>query len=113
MRYIKWISLVAILCIAETLISWGKQKQVFIYRLIQKDNQEMYDEAMVVSCLQGIVNRNRPQVYLTSSKNSLPDYWLKKFTTEGRWLQGAKIDTLESLDKLFDLVRREIIGSSI
>jgi hypothetical protein len=37
-----------------------------------------------------------------------PDYWLKKFNMEGRWLQGSKIDTLESLDNLFELAKGEI-----
>jgi hypothetical protein len=73
----------------------------------------MYDEAMVAACLQGIINRGGPEIYITSKVNQNPDYWLKKFTMEGQWLQGSKIDTLENLDQLFDLAKKNIRGAII
>ncbi|MGV8096231.1 MAG: GxGYxYP domain-containing protein [Mangrovibacterium sp.] len=109
----KWIYLGVALCIAEAVISCEKQDQIYIYNLTQKDSKEMYDEAIVVSCLQGIVNRKGPKVYVISQVNRTPDYWFKKFTSEGRWLQGIKTDTLENLDQLFDLARDEIKGAII
>ena len=109
----KWICLLAAIIIVATIISCNKQKHIYIYHITQKDNIEMYDEAMVVSCLQGIINRKGPRVYVTSQAKIHPTYWLKKFTTEGRWLQGAIIDSLENLDELFDLARKEVKGAII
>ena len=68
----------------------------------------MYDEAMVVSCLQGIINREGPSIYVISQSHPNPSFWLQKLTTAGRWLQGTKIDTLNSLDELFYLARNQI-----
>jgi hypothetical protein len=104
----KLISLLAAIIIVVTIISCNKQKHIYIYHITQKDNIEMYDEAMVVSCLQGIINRKGPRVYVTSQAKIHPTYWLKKFTTEGRWLHGAVIDSLENLDELFDLARKDV-----
>jgi hypothetical protein len=113
MRNIKWIFLFMLIWSAVTLNSCKNQKQIYIYKIAQKDHVEFYDEAMVVSCLQGIINRKGPLVYVVSRGNPDTEYWLKKFTSNGRWLQGAKADTLNGLDELFDLAKNEIKGAVI
>jgi hypothetical protein len=110
---IKWFLWAAAVCIAVTVISCSKQRRIYIYHITEKDNIEMYDEAMVVSCLQGIINRKGPRVYVTSQAKVHPTYWLRKFTTEGRWLHGTKIDSLKNLDELFELARKDIKGAII
>jgi len=108
-----WISLAVALCGSATAISGGKHNQIYIYKLAQKDNVAMYDEAMVVSCLQGIINREGPKVYVISQSNKEPHYWLEKFTSGGRWLQGMKADTLKSMDELIALAGTKIKGAII
>jgi hypothetical protein len=60
---IRWISWLAALCIVLIYISCSKQKHIYIYNLTQKENIEMYNEAVVVSCLQGIINRKGPKIF--------------------------------------------------
>lgn len=90
-----------------------QKKHIYIYPLIQKNNTALYDEAMAVSCLQGILNREGPVMYVSSSTKSEPDYWLKKFTSPGGWLSGIKVDTLKTPDELFELARKKIKGAVI
>ena len=101
------------ICILIIANSCTKQKRIYIYNQTKKDNVEMYDEAMVVSCLQGIINREGPSIYVISQSHPNPSFWLQKLTTAGRWLQGTKIDTLNSLDELFYLARNQIKGAII
>jgi hypothetical protein len=110
MRRIKWVSFAIVLCITATLISCNRQRHIYIYKITPKNPVELYDEAMTVSCLQGIINRKGPLIYVVSQGNPDTKYWLKKMGSEGRWLQGAKVDTLEGLDELFALARSEIKG---
>lgn len=109
---IKWIWLVALCAILAT-ISCQQQKHIYVYKLTQKDNVELYDEAMAFSCFQGILNRKGPIIYVSSSTNNYPDYWLQKFTSPNRWLYGVKVDTLKTLDELFELAGKKIKGAII
>jgi hypothetical protein len=99
------------------LVSCGSSgevhQKIHIYRLTGKPGKELYDEAEVVACIQGIVNRRGPQIYLVSDSISDPEYWLGKFTASGKWLQGAELDTVKSLSELFDLARDKISGAII
>ena len=111
-RFRQVLSAVTI-CLAITITFCKKQKHINIYKLTQKNNTEMYDEAMVVSCLQGIVNREETKIYLTSGTNGEPDYWLGKFKKDGGWLHGVHCDTLKGMDELFDLAKNKIKGAVI
>ncbi len=85
-------------------------RQIYIYKPANKGAVEIYDEAIVVSCLQGIINREAPLVYLTSETNKNPDHWLKVFMSEGKWLEGSKTQELKNLDELFALARNKLKG---
>ncbi|MBX3239782.1 MAG: hypothetical protein KIT80_21035 [Chitinophagaceae bacterium] len=87
--------------------------QIYLYELLRKENVEMYDEAMLVACLQGIANRQKPVVYVISDDNTQPGYWLKKFSSGNGWLRHTKADTLKSMDELFEMVRSRITGAVI
>ncbi len=109
---IKWISFV-LFCIITATVACRQQKHLYIYNPGQKDNVELYDEAMAASCLQGILNRKEPVVYVNSPANSSTGYWLEKFTSNDRWLHNFKFDTLNTLDELFRLAEGKIKGAVI
>jgi len=66
------------------------------YALAQDGSPGSYDEAMAVACLQGIINRKSPDVYVLSRKNSRPQYWLEVLSKDGRWLQGREVKPLRT-----------------
>ncbi|MEI7422292.1 MAG: hypothetical protein WCK18_09360 [Prolixibacteraceae bacterium] len=86
---------------------------LYSYTLSKSATAEAYDEAMVVACLQGIINRKAPTVYIQSATNSTPSYWLKLLTSEGKWLNGRKITLLPDLDALFALADKKVKGAII
>lgn len=45
-------------------------ERALVYTLSQKGTIESYDESMAVACLQGIINRASPLVYVVSTTNN-------------------------------------------
>lgn len=89
----------------------GLAEPVFVYRLLQKETDESYDESMAVACLQGIINRESPMVYTISTMAKRSGYWLDLFSSsEGKWLYGRKIQPLDNLDELFALAGSKVKG---
>lgn len=86
---------------------------LFTYTLLNSGTARSYDEAMAVSCLQGIINRDNPTVYVLSKTNSRPSYWLELFTSKGKWLNGREIKPLSNLDSLFALADEMVKGAVI
>jgi len=65
---------------------------------------------MVAACLQGIINRKSPEVYLLSRKNARPRYWLDVLSKDGRCLQGRKVKPLPDLSALVKLAGKRLKG---
>lgn len=89
------------------------QKPLYIYTLKHDGTPESYDEAMAVACLQGIINRTSPSLYVRSPRDGRPDYWLKQFGKDGEWLGGRKQEPVESLDALRKMAGRKLKGAVI
>lgn len=86
---------------------------LYTYTLSQSGTPESYDEAMAAACLQGIINRKAPTVYILSKTNSRPAYWLELFTSEGKWLNKREIKSLPDMDALFALADGKVKGAVI
>jgi len=86
---------------------------IYTYSLSQNGSAESYDEAMAASCLQGIINRKAPTVYVLSKNNSRPAYWLEMFTSEGKWLNKREIKPLPDMDAFFALAADKVKGAVI
>src|SRR5665213_2076520 len=78
-------------------------KTLYTFKLTQNGTPASYDEAMAVASLQGIINRDSPELYLLSNTNSRPQFWLDMLSKDGRWLQGRKLKPLPDLDALVKL----------
>lgn len=91
----------------------GENKSLYTYTLAQDGTRESYDEAMAVACLQGIINRESPTVYVLSKTNPRPQYWLDILSKDGRWLQGRELETVADLDALAKLAGKRLKGAVI
>lgn len=86
---------------------------LYIYTLSQNGANEAYDDAMAASCLQGIINRKAPSVYVVSQVDKRPAYWLNVFTKDGRWMSGREQKPVADLDALFALAGKKVKGAVI
>lgn len=83
---------------------------LYTYLLTQNGTPAAYDESLAVACLQGIINRDAPQVYVLSKTNKRPEFWLEILSKDGRWLQGRSMKPVESLDALLKLAGPKVKG---
>lgn len=72
-----------------------------------------YDEAVTVAGLQGLINRSGPELYLLSSTNKRPAYWLDIMQRDGRWLSGRSPQPVAGLDALVRLAGTRLKGAVI
>jgi hypothetical protein len=91
----------------------GKSGPLYVYTTAQDGSREAYDEAMTAACLQGIVNRESPSVYLLSKTYARPQYWLDILSKGGRWLEGRDIRPLADLDALARLAGARLKGAVV
>jgi hypothetical protein len=114
---------------STTVAGGNKQKDVmYLYTLSGEATKAAYDEAVAVSCIQGIVNRGNPTLYVLSNPYSCtnpmkywdlsktysrPAYWLEIFSKDGEWLSGKKKNTITSLDALVKLAKKQVKGAVI
>jgi hypothetical protein len=91
----------------------GRHRPLYSYTFLQDGTQECYDESMAVACVQGIINRKSPELYVLSRKNSRPQYWLGILSKEGRWLEGRELKPLPDLGALVKLAGKRLKGAVI
>jgi hypothetical protein len=72
-----------------------------------------YDETLMVACIQGILNKEKPCLYILSDTYTRPAYWLNIFSGQGNWLEKKDKVILESFDSLVELVRDKLKGAVI
>ena len=58
-----------------------------------------YDEIMTVTALQGLVNRDAPNIFIRHLPEA-DDFWWEQMTKPGDWLEGREIKKVTSLDDL-------------
>jgi len=83
------------------------------YSLAQDRTAESYDEALAVASLQGIINRESPELYLLSPQNGRPRYWLDLLSEGGRWLEGREEVEQDDLEDLVDLAGDRLKGAVV
>jgi hypothetical protein len=79
-----------------------------------------FEEAHLVACLQGIVNRHGPRLYLNAIQSHLKDssfsvdmYWLDKMRAPGTWLYGRQFESVKDIEALIRRFRRYIRGAVV
>ena len=86
---------------------------LYTYTLAQDGRPEAYDESMAVACLQGIINRKEPELYVLSRKNTRPQFWLDLLGKEGRWLESREKIPVSDLSELVKLAGKRLKGAII
>ncbi len=89
---------------------------MYLYTLkYQWGTQAAFDEAVAVTSMQGIINRDAPKLYVLAYSQSpqWPQYWLSKFTTGQRWLAGRKQTTLPDFAAVAQLATEHGMQGSV
>ena len=99
------------------------QGPLYVYTLSQSQGPAAYDEALAAACLQGLINREGPRVYVLPAKGSVSGfwaadesparYWLDVFSGGGRWLEGRTRQPVQDLDALRELAGSRVAGAVI
>ena len=98
-------------CIAD------RSAPLYVYTLTQRADAGTYDEAVAVATVQGVINRDSPELYVLSTKYPIgladparPGYWLRHFTRPGEWLADRPQVTMGDLDDLVRLAGARLKG---
>lgn len=86
---------------------------LYTYVVLQDGSRRSYDEALAVACLQGIINRDSPELYVLSSRDARPQFWLDVLSGDGRWLEGRALTRISDLDGLVRLAGGRLKGAVI
>ncbi len=86
---------------------------LYTYTLGSDGSAQAYDEAVAVACLQGVVNRDGPRVYVLSQKDRRPGYWLDLFSRGGRWLEGRRFQAMPDIESLVRLAGPRLKGAVV
>ncbi|HTL30840.1 MAG TPA: GxGYxYP domain-containing protein, partial [Tepidisphaeraceae bacterium] len=86
---------------------------LYTYTLSHDNTPRSYDEALAVACVQGILNRESPRLYVLSRTNERPRYWLDLLRQDNRWLAGRAISPIDSFGELIKLAGDRIKGAII
>ncbi len=111
-------ALLAVLCPFTVALAADTQPAqavdpIYTYTLTHDGSPESYDESMAVACLQGIINRDRPRLYVLSKKDGRPEYWRKILSSKERWLAGKAFKPLADLNALVEMARPGLKGAII
>jgi hypothetical protein len=91
----------------------GGGRPLYTFTLTQDRTPAAYDEALAAATLQGIINRQAPELYVLSRSNTRPRYWLDVLARDGRWLQGRQENPLPDLGALVKLAGNRLKGAII
>ncbi|MHB8898172.1 MAG: GxGYxYP domain-containing protein, partial [Thermoguttaceae bacterium] len=94
----KPLILIASLLLAGT--AFAAPPPIHSYPLSHNGTAASYDETLAVTCIQGIVNRPKPELYVLSKIKTRPQYWLDIMRSNGRWLEGRPVEPIADLDTL-------------
>jgi hypothetical protein len=86
---------------------------LYTYTLSGDGSPRAYDEAVAVACLQGVINRDGPRVYVLSQKDRRPGYWLDLFSRGGRWLEARRVQALPDIESLVRLAGPRLKGAVV
>jgi hypothetical protein len=86
---------------------------IYVYALAHEGGQWSYDEAMAVASLQGLINRDSPELFVLSRKNARAQYWLDLLSKDGRWLDGRERKPLADVTAIVKLAGPRVKGAVI
>lgn len=88
----------------------ANKNKLYTYTLSGDATADAYDEAVMVACIQGILNRNTTQLYLLSDTHERPAYWLDTLSASGKWLESKERTAIATLEELVALAGEQVKG---
>ncbi len=73
---------------------------MLLYTLSNTTGQAAYDEAVAVSTMQGVMNRQVPRLFVLNRSYHRPAFWLDIMSRDKRWLQGVPRIPISSFEQL-------------
>lgn len=90
---------------------------------LRRYREQAYDHSMLVTSLQGIVNREAPRLYVRlvterdmegdGEERNIDDYWLDVARNELGWLKEREVVTIDSLEDLLDVFTASYKGAVV
>ena len=80
------------------------------------DVRTVWEQIHAIATLQGIVNRNKPRLYLfyiECQGTDIDRYWWAKYRAKGKWLDKVSTDTVRSVAQLVAKFRNDIRGAVV
>jgi hypothetical protein len=115
-------ALICLFLIPSLLASGQRKSSIGIldlrYTLISdvKNPRELktaWEDLHLIATLQGIVNRNKPQLYIKFVENgaiNIDQYWWDMYRKEGEWLQGRDTIVYKDIIEVVNAYKNEING---
>ncbi|MEJ7559691.1 MAG: GxGYxYP domain-containing protein [Pedobacter sp.] len=81
-----------------------------------KDPQQLktaWEDVHLIATLQGIVNRNSPQLYIKFVENgavNIDQYWWNRYRKQGKWLQGRDTVVFKDIIEVVNAYKNQING---
>lgn len=100
--------------VCKTSVREGNKPVMYVYEFTtQPTNADGYDEVAALASMQGIINRDKPILYINNDGFGRPKYWLDIMSKDGRWLEGYSKVTITGLDAVYKLAQRKLKGAVI
>ena len=75
--------------------------------------ESLWDDIHAISTLQGVVNRDKPRIYINYVVNSgieIDSYWWNMYRQPGKWLHGKDTLVYNDIVQVIDAYKSEING---
>lgn len=77
-----------------------------------QQRRSVWDETHLLASLQGLVNRDRPRLFLRYLRGP-DDFWWRQMTAAGGWLSGRPVQRVATLEELLQIFRSDYDGAVV
>ena len=102
--------LIAIVILVSIPTLAKSPEKIYFYNLKADPIAKTYDESLAVTCMQGIINRKEPVLWINPENPYRTDYWKDIMSKDNRWLQGKEWIKIETIDELRKFAGNKIKG---
>ncbi len=97
---------------AEPIVYWDLTPVLSLDLRDPAQRWRLFDETHLAAALQGLVNREKPRLFLRYI-GSADDFWWEQMTGAGGWLEGRPVVKVTSLNELLERFRDSYRGAVV
>ncbi len=124
-RKIQIIPILILFCMLGVVSAEGKERPIALYDLQYLDQLDLnnpdnirtiWDHVHTLATLQGIVNRDKPRLYLFYIENegiNIDRYWWNKYRQSGKWLHDKDTMVYSDIVQLIGSFKNDIKGAVV